>query len=358
MSKRIIFLDSLRGLGAITVIVTHLAEIYKQDSLLKELLQPIGRGSMLLFFILSGIVLSMNLVNIDKITLSNYFSYIIKRFTRIYIPFIVILVLAEILWLILQPAGIPTLSPWFNNVGTDAGNISIFLHNLLMSGNYVDRIDPVIWTLIIEMRVSIIFPFLYKLLRNKSLFQIGTVAALVFFIGTLYLFLFGKTYLIGETIYNSGFFIIGIAFFLHWKKFKFFKKKPLLKNTMLISSMIMYLHVSILHLFGIHQIQVISDIFLGFGCIGLLLYCYHTPNAQRKLSSPTYLWLGEISYSIYLVHCLVAILLIYWLHHSMSIIIIQVISLPLIIIFAALTHRLVEFPAIRLGRLFNKRTSN
>ncbi|EUJ51493.1 acyltransferase family protein [Listeria fleischmannii] len=59
--KRIYFLDSLRGIAALTVVATHLAGSFAGESFTKDIFQSFGRSAVVLFFILSGIVLSMSL---------------------------------------------------------------------------------------------------------------------------------------------------------------------------------------------------------------------------------------------------------------------------------------------------------
>ncbi|MBC1475042.1 acyltransferase family protein [Listeria grandensis] len=60
-TKRLYFLDSLRGLAALTVVLGHLAATYYSDYFIVHLFGPLGRSAVILFFILSGIVLSLSL---------------------------------------------------------------------------------------------------------------------------------------------------------------------------------------------------------------------------------------------------------------------------------------------------------
>src|ERR1700738_3699896 len=109
-NKRIDILDSLRGLAALSVVFHHcllvfpifLAAFYHNPNLNNNLVliltySPIhilwaGHEAVILFFVLSGFVLSLPFLNNNTIS---YHKYIVKRFCRIYIPYIIVLFISS-----------------------------------------------------------------------------------------------------------------------------------------------------------------------------------------------------------------------------------------------------------------------
>ncbi|WP_159457906.1 MULTISPECIES: acyltransferase [Listeria] len=349
MKKHIYFLDSLRGIAAVTVVLAHFAETYSTNPIFKELFEPLGRSAVILFFVLSGIALSLSLEKMNELRFRTYFSYLIKRFCRIYIPFFVIILLAEVIFAILQPEGISGLSAWFNNVGSRYNDMHTVVSNLLMLGQDVDKIDPVIWSLIIELRISIIFPVLYIFVKRNNIYVSMVALFASFFIGLALLMLLNSKLLIGATVFNVGFFIAGILLSLHWQNIMAFSAR--VKIFLLSLAIILYLHVSIFNLLGVTQKQAISDVVIGVACVTILLLCYQTERAQKYLENKVFLWLGKISFSVYLVHCVVFIPAIYILtSFGVSIGFIQLISVPFILGVATIYYQLIEKQSIHIGR--------
>ncbi|EUJ33808.1 acyltransferase [Listeria floridensis FSL S10-1187] len=352
MPKRIYFLDSLRGIAAVTVIATHFAETFQEESLAKEIFQPLGRSAVIFFFLLSGIALSLALKNKSNFSWQEYGAFLVKRFCRIYLPFLAVIILAECLFLGFEPTGIAGLSSWFNAEGTTL-QWHVFFENIFMVGNDVDRIDPVIWSLIVELRISIVFPLFYYFIKNKGIKWAAGFVILAFGLGTVVLFAIDQQFMLGQTIFHLGFFIIGIVLALHWDAVWAFSRNQ--KIAVTAFSMVLYLHVIVLHLVGINLPQVFSDVVISIGCVGILLVCFQSKKAQNFLVQPIYLFLGKISFSIYLVHCVVFIPWIYLLYDTIpSIFVIELLSLPLIFAAAYLSYVLIEKSALQLGRKLEK----
>ncbi|WP_260448722.1 acyltransferase family protein [Listeria grandensis] len=262
----------------------------------------------------------------------------------------VIILLAECIFLWIQPNGIDGLSGWFNAVGTNYDNVQVVIENILMSGRYVDKLDPVIWSLVIEMRIAIIFPFLYFLVKDKPVYISIAVMMLSFLVGLLFLTSIGGSFfLIGETIFHMGFFILGIMIALYWKQVKCFSLQT--RAFFLIFCIILYDISGIFDVIGFPLKTSISDFIVGISCFGILIICYQTQEVQRYLEKNLFIWLGKISFSLYLVHCVVFIPLVYtFVSVGMSVDTILLMSIPLLFIIAVLFYRFVEKPTIILGQ--------
>ena len=88
-------LDDIRGLAAVYVIIYHLLQPFKSLPPGVKLLFSFGQEAVILFFLLSGFVIYTASCRYPKLTYKNYF---IKRFRRIYFPFIIALLLSVLVF--------------------------------------------------------------------------------------------------------------------------------------------------------------------------------------------------------------------------------------------------------------------
>ncbi|MDG0810255.1 acyltransferase family protein [Cohnella rhizosphaerae] len=165
IDKRLIQLDSIRGLAALSVFLTHIlllssnptVEKLSRESPLRIL--DNGHGAVLLFFVLSGFVLSLPFLK----SAVPYTSFTIKRIIRIYFPYLVAITVAILAFNSKDP--IQGYGEWIKNLATGTFEVKGILENLLLVGNYdSDRYNPVIWSLVHEMRISLFFPIIALLI--------------------------------------------------------------------------------------------------------------------------------------------------------------------------------------------------
>ena len=342
--KRILFLDSFRGIASLAVVISHISIVFLgKDSVLNSLFSRLGSAAVVLFFILSGIVLS-NSLSKTELTFNSYLEFIFKRFQRINLPFIVILGISELIYFLFSPRGIVGVSPWFNNIGTSYDNFNVIADNVFMTGNNVDKIVPVIWTLIIEFRLSFVFPFLFLFVKKSSPYFSIAVAFFCFFIGTILIVLMDQKFLLGQTVFNLGFFIFGILIYLN--PYFFSKLNTFGKWGGLLLVLFFYFQVSAFDGLIYHDKKIVLDILLGFGCVVIILIFYSSEELQKKICFKPFLWLGEISFSLYLVHCLVFMCFVYMFHYySIPIVFSLVVSIPMIFICSYFYFKFVEKPS-------------
>jgi peptidoglycan/LPS O-acetylase OafA/YrhL len=146
---RILELDALRALAAINLVLFHYTHVYSVKFGYSSPLGfewPFGAYGVQLFFILSGFVNSMSLLRRGQPT-----DFVAARLIRI-IPFFLIAIVAN-LWIL-------RLSPMNETVG--AGQ---FLANLTLIPRILgyECVDPVMWTLQIEMMFYATLVILFKI---------------------------------------------------------------------------------------------------------------------------------------------------------------------------------------------------
>lgn len=231
MNKRYLELDSLRGLAALFVLFYHCLRIFPEfdaenpiqsNNFLVNILNntPLrviwsGHESVILFFILSGFVLSLPYYKNKKI---EYKTYLVKRSFRIYIPYFVAMIFAITATLMLSKNGISMYSDWFNRIWTYDTSFLDILNHILFLGYYnSNQYNTVIWSLVHEMRISIIFPFLMVFVLRFN-WKTNIIICLLL---SLVSFVFTKTFMpiyntdIAKTVHYMSSFMIGALLAKH-----------------------------------------------------------------------------------------------------------------------------------------------
>ncbi|MEH7495490.1 acyltransferase family protein, partial [Neobacillus niacini] len=158
-------LDSIRGLAAISVVLFHLGLVFYSRDFVN--FPPVhilfsGKEAVMLFFVLSGYVLSLPFYVKREFF---YLNYIIKRICRIYIPYLVALSVSLFSINLYSNGGIETLSEWFNRYWINEVELINLLQHIIFIGSYDNNtINPVFWSLVHEMRISLIFPLIMPII--------------------------------------------------------------------------------------------------------------------------------------------------------------------------------------------------
>lgn len=179
--KRLEQLDSLRGAAAVIVIICHLTNLTVWVNPKMKMLQfaPFrflweGRGSVIVFFILSGFVLSLPFYKENNSV--KYSAFIVKRICRIYIPYYFAILLGIAMRTLYSEGSLFGL--WTGKL-----NFSVILNHLLLFPMFdQNSIDPVIWSLSHEIRISFIFPIImYFILKynERVILSFGIVLSTV-----------------------------------------------------------------------------------------------------------------------------------------------------------------------------------
>jgi len=200
-------------------------------------------------------------------------------------------------------------------------------------------IDPVIWSMVIEMRMSILMPAFILVLRRASVRTEFFVLAAVALLGNAPFFRFAHA---------APFFIVGIQ---------------VAKHRLRIVSWVLGLSfwwrlaflLASLALYGgrmfTPEASTLVDYVIGVGACGLILCVLSFPPCNAIASGPIALFLGNSSYSFYLVHLPVLVFLTSWfLPITHSLLGCWVSGLCASLLISAAIRALVELPSQRLGK--------
>lgn len=361
-STRYFELDTLRGLAAMLVVLYHLLGLWLSEmpsaswmsSSIWALVAPVGGEAVMLFFVLSGFVLSLPAINGRPQT---YFTFLIRRVFRIYIPYLAALFVsvAGAFWL----HGIVTRGNWFYPFWPEPLSWRLVWQHILFIGVYnSQRFDPPIWSLVHEMRISLVFPLMcWFVLRLKSKWSFVIAGGLTITAIMIYKlpFQFGPS--VGDSLQYSGLFVLGIflarerstlgAWLSH--------RRRITKALAGAAFLWLYLFAGpplIRHNghFPHHSMLCISQWITALGAGGLMIVSMYSASCKLILAWRPIHFLGQISYSLYLWHFIVLMFCVRLLYGRMPLWIIICLALVLSIAVSWCSYLWIEKPSMNLGR--------
>lgn len=361
MNQRLEQLDSLRGLAAISVVIYHALNLTIQNW--NNISDPTwrlifhsplrifwsGHQAVIMFFILSGFVLSLpfNKKNVF------YSNFIIKRVCRIYIPFIIAIIFGLISRVLFSKGIFVDL--WSGEITWKV----ILKHVLLIDMFDQNAFDPVVWSLVHEMRISLIFPFIMIIVVKYNWKLVIFLGWLLSCLGIYLHYLNINTNIDPATNYFDTMhyilmFLVGaiLAKFMN-KLIKVYNQLSILiKGVLLITGILMYSYSITIH--GDIITRLISDWITMIGGSIIIVLAIAEPKMKQILLKKPLLFLGKTSYSIYLIH-LVVFLSIISQFNLIPIWAQLILGFSITLLVSKFMYDFIEVPSIKLGR---KLTSN
>jgi peptidoglycan/LPS O-acetylase OafA/YrhL len=360
-------LESLRGMLALWVVVGHvLRRMDLSDPAMRVLSIFTSPGYAVdVFIMLSGFVIFFLL---DSATL-DYSRFIVRRFFRLFPLYFFVLLLAAFLlpWEGRVLAEFPWENPPLHNAqlihdATAAHFWEHFLvHLTMLHGLVPDSILPhsqyafvgAAWSISVEWQFYLVAPWLFCLLQQRQWGRATVVLLAVCVLRAInYL---GEGFIVNQ----AGFFLIGIASYYLWR---YLRDRPLAPGLLDLGGVIWIaaayffsVRVWSLVIWGVVMVVIVAETQSSRSLLQTM--------AIRVLACRPLLWLGKISYSIYLTHMLVVLLvadvMLGTLHgatfasalaHWQFVLTCLALTLAGTILFSALTYTLVERPGMALGQ--------
>lgn len=369
---RINSLDSIRGLAALTVVMLHgllilptFYAIYTMQS--KGVVAAInysplhifwaGQEAVLVFFVLSGYVLSLPfLAGIS----TSYLAFLCKRIFRLFPAYLVALLLSAVLLsFVTDSPALSPLSAWYESTWR-IPNFSwegLLKHLFLYVPSVDSTFDRVIWTLVIEMQVSMIFPVLVLVMGRLGYF--GLPAAMLLSTVVRHYFLLESIATNFEPIIQSlsylWYFALGVELARRRNWLAGYamglKLGPLL-------AWLLVACVCLTSKWTFRTAPLWVHLFIcPIGAVITITLAVDNLRLKGWLQSPVLYLLGAMSYSIYLLHYPILMFLAPraaaigqpWLA--------TVVTVPLSLFCAWLSYRFVEVPGVVLGDRLLRRIS-
>ena len=365
-------LDSLRGIAALIVVFFHmlLLTVFRENgnSPTKQILVKLftdtplvifnsGHQSVILFFVLSGFVLYLSF---SKSTISRYSVYITRRFCRLYLPYILSVFFG---YLMLRLLAVNGITPAWGTPVT----LSIVLNHLLPIGMFSQKtFNPVIWSLVQEMRISIILPFVFYFVLNynwRTVLYNGIVLSIIgITLHSLYdnVDVFTNYF---DTLHYILMFIIGALLAKHLTSIREFFINLSVLNKLIILAISIYCYGYPKnftdHIGGNAQFQLLlQDWFITIGCVVFIITAITSKVVSKILNLRIFIYFGKISYSVYLSHL---VILYTWMSLAPVYLLtrteVWVYTLICTFIVSTISYLLIEKPSMQLGRYLSKKVN-
>jgi peptidoglycan/LPS O-acetylase OafA/YrhL len=365
---RLVELDGLRGLAAVSVMSYHWLLVdpavsygpasgpltsgmnWLNATPLRALVA--GPQMVLLFFVLSGMVLALPRLAGRG---APYGRYLLTRVLRLYPAAWTATALAALALLVLPSHAEIGLSPWVNAQFTAPLPTSDLFHyvGLVVPFN-PSRLDGALWSLEQELRVSLVLPLLVVLVRRcRPLLTLALAVALIVD-GT------ASTTLITSWTWTRivvGCFLLGILLARHREALNGVWAGVSTPWRWLVGlGIVLSFWIPTRSTAGIvDQFHVGNLIPIVGACAAIVVAQGHGMRRRLRARLPT--WLGRISYSLYLVHLVVLHLLVGLRPAGVPAIALAPAGIVISLGLATLLQRHVEAPASALGHRLGRRTA-
>ena len=313
-----------------------------------------GHEAVIFFFVISGFVLALPYFKREL----DYTPFILKRISRIYLPYIVAVAVALMADVLLTRGAITALSSWFNGSWTQPVTLKMLASHALLVGSFANgELDPVLWSLVHEMRVSLIFPALVfaatRFAWRKSLALALAVTLFVFALAFVIYRGAGISSDVPTTIHYTAMFIVGALLAKHHERLaaRFNRLRRASKWLALAAAIMAYTYrwwflpgQRVLHF------DLFNDWAVTAGVSVFIICALASAKASRLLHARPLLFLGRISYSLYLYHAIVLLAALHLFFGHLPLPVIYALSLVTSLTVATVMYRLVEVPSIEIGR--------
>jgi peptidoglycan/LPS O-acetylase OafA/YrhL len=340
-------LDALRGLAATVVVAYHIRRFYHYEDP-TWYTAPVfsGRQAVIFFFVLSGYVLSLPNWRGQK---TPYRHYLLRRFVRIYLPFVVAAVASMMLAANFCGRHLP-LSAFYYEMWRVRVSPDIAMKQLLMWPE--DWFNSAFWSLRYEMQMSILLPALCWVMRRvrPSMFTVALGAVVYLqpqWIHRLYWHFLDMSFEV-MLLFALG---AALAYYAEPLQRIFHRMGAWRWAVLTASTLLLCNYAEILSRGRMWEhIAERRNLFVGLGAAGVLLCSLHMAPFARLLRHAGLEYLGRISYSLYLTHLIAMMTLLNLLSGRIPVVCMVVLLAVASFAVAHMYWRLVEAPCTRLGQ--------
>ncbi len=364
-AKRVAAYDGLRGVCALMVLLHHVLltqpvfanyEWHLQQAvpyswidwlLVATPLRLIwaGQERALLFFVLSGFVLSLPWL--DKHP-APYGRYLLGRFCRIYPPYLAAIALAALGSTLLGERPLPNASIYIQQMGWvfKPSWASLLSMVGVLNNSSSEYMDEALWSLVWEVRVAFILPLLMMPIMPWRNYAILPLYGILFALNHIVPHLISPklAHVLnnpGDTFYFAEYFLFGIVIAVNRPRLSAWSSR--LGGWPGVALLV----AGCLTCWAPWPVS--HDHMVGIGASMILAAILASNRVQAWLTNKPLLWLGRQSYSLYLIHVplvMVTVILFKGVVPLPAFILIA----PAIILAAELFRRWVEMPSVAIAQ--------
>jgi peptidoglycan/LPS O-acetylase OafA/YrhL len=314
--RRIAFLDGLRGVAILAVLLYHYfsrwtppihsENLYPYGNVLFRPFQ-FGFYGVELFFIVSGFVIALTLYQCESMG-----EFLARRFARLYPAMLVCSVLTFFVASFVPGSTFEVHGRWFLPSLTF---VSPEIFNKLFSSTRFDSLDGAYWSLYVEVKFYLLVALIYFLNRRHFVRNMVSFSAATFILGQLsYVYSLSSPTRVAKLLQGSmavlqlannlPWFIIGIGYFLY------FERKAVSQWLTLV-------------IVGIAQLVIGSHGDMVPTATAILIPCFFFAAMENEalgkfLSLKPLTMVGVSSYSLYLLHQNIGVTLIRFFSKTLS----------------------------------------
>ena len=374
--SRLLPVEGLRAYLALWVLIAHVLWVSGYQPAVEPLLRLIGAGgyAVQLFMILSGFVIALLLDKQEE----TYLQFVVRRFFRLFPVFIVLFAVAiplsqVSLWNVThspyltpeliesdQDSGLAKVESWWENIHWNIPLHLLMLHGVIPDMLVKDAPSAFLvpaWTVSLEWQFYLVAPLAFAWVISAKPYRRFGLCALC-----AVLFLAGR-YVIPTVEYGAALPFRVEFFFLGAASYFFYKGRAAHQVFDTVFPVACCLAAFLFWLSGLTRSLIPVVLWMAF--FGLLLE-QPTSLSSRVVAplftNPLVLYLGRISYSLYLSHVLVIIViqaaLLKWapsLSHIVHFWALLVCTMATAVAVSTVLYRYIEAPGIRAGRALVRR---
>lgn len=360
---RIESLDSIRGLAALAVLLSHTLGTLEWPSSLSWRFLPFinimfdGRSAVAMFFVLSGFVLARPYFAPAGQTSRRLLvpAFYVRRITRIWIPWFLVFCLSIFAkaYLVGNYTTNPPTTKWLEYLWHSPMTVSTFLRQCAFAIEDTKyQLLPQDWSLRIELKGSALIPVFLFLIRRHILLLLGFSLLLLVFLSS------------GEYYVSFALGVLMAQYYVRGES-QIRSLRFSAKLGILIVGLLLYQTR-----FGATCLEMpryfdkATWCACSAGCVLILAASLGSRRIQAVLNHGAITFLGRISYSVYLLQFIVLLCFLPPFVHGLNMSGIQsaILLVPLTIAFSvlvtvacsAITYRIVEVPSIEFGHRLTK----
>jgi peptidoglycan/LPS O-acetylase OafA/YrhL len=343
-------LDGLRGVASAVVVVHHcllvspaLSSAYIGPEFTGGIWESIlvhsplhllwaGPEAVIVFFLLSGFVLTLPVMHARRYSWKAYFP---KRILRMYVPVVGSVALALLTVVLVPRVSRPELSEWINIHDERVRPLGIVRDIFLLTGT--SGLNTPLWSLRWEVFFSLLLPiYCYLAVKNQRLWIPGAAGLIIVSeVGRI---------LDSPALTFLPMFGVGVLMAANQNAVRRWGEPVKGWGTVSIAAVSLLLLSCSWYVPGMSG--TVGPAILG-GC-GLLFICITSKRANAFGNQPAVHWLGSRSFSLYLVHepLIVSAAL---LMNTPNPVLVMAVTVPASLLLAEVFFRLVEDPSRRLA---------
>ncbi len=335
--KEILSITGIRAIAILSVFIFHI----------DQNIIPRGYLGVDIFFLISGYVVTLSITRKNQFSLTGFYLARIRRITP---------ALMTMIFLALSIGYIITLPKQYFDLAEQARSVLLLYSNWYFNYKLDYFSDSALnifllhcWSLSIEEQFYIIYPFFFIFYRQKITPTLLFILLLISAVYGYQLFNGGESQLAFYSSFARAWqFLLGSLIALNFSLKN--ENHVLFEKRKFINFIFSYASVAIVFIFLFIPKNYISDwysrVFICFSCSILLVYC-NTKYSPFLLKNKILVYIGRLSYSLYLYHWPVIVTIKLYFHDNFYFLVISIFSSLLLSIFS---YHYIESPFRKIGK--------